>query len=224
MKIIYKAINSAVTLALIPVLIFMPLFRFIMTVGMNSSNMLMSLLGNAFDLESIITNATGIDISSLPETYTIPDVYNMLFVDNSAFSSLGIDASVLPEELIKFFSAAAILFAIALIFAIISLFTGLFTKKKLLTASFGAAGFISMFAASKCFDHIASQLVSGKISLTPILENLEALKDYSKYLSYVNIDIRIFELSSAFTMILIIFGAITLLNIAFHLADSVSDV
>lgn len=224
MKIIYKILNSAVALALIPVLIFMPLFRFIMTVGMNSSNMLMSLLGNAFDLEGIISSATGIDVSALPETYTIPDVYNMLFSENATFSTAGIDASVLPEELVKFFSAAAILLVVALIFAIIAFVIGLFTKKKILTAAFGALGFISTFSAAKCFDHIASQLVSGKISLNPVLENLESLKDYATYLDYVNIDIRIFELSSAYTLMLIIFGAIVLLNICFHLADSVSNV
>ena len=224
MKIIYKILNTAIILALIPVLIFMPLFRFIMTIGMNSSNMLMSLLGNAFDLQGIISSATGIDFSSLPETYTIPDVYNMLFAENSAISTAGIDASVLPEELVKFFSAAAILLTTALLFAIIALIIGLFTKKKILTASFGALGFISTFSAAKCFDHVASQLVSGKISLVPMIENLEILKDYSTYLKYINVDIRIFELSSAYTMILIIFGGIVLLNICFHLADSVSNV
>ncbi len=224
MKIIYKILNSAVVLALIPVLIFMPLFRFIMTVDMNSSNILMSLIGGALDINSIIQSTTGIDLTSLPETYSIPDVYNMLFAENATISTAGIDASVLPEEVVKFFSAAAILFAAALFFAIIALIIGLFTKKKILTASFGALGFISTFSASKCFDHIASQLVSGKISLTPVLENLEALKDYATYLDYVNIDIRIFELSSAYTMMLIIFGVIVLLNICFHLADSVYDV
>lgn len=224
MKIIYKILNSAVVLALIPVLIFMPLFRFIMTVDMNSSNILMSLIGGALDINSIIQSTTGIDLTSLPETYSIPDVYNMLFAENATISTAGIDASVLPEEVVKFFSAAAILFASALFFAIIALIIGLFTKKKILTASFGALGFISTFSASKCFDHIASQLVSGKISLTPVLENLEALKDYATYLDYVNIDIRIFELSSAYTMMLIIFGVIVLLNICFHLADSVYDV
>lgn len=224
MKVIYKILNSAITLALIPVLIFLPLFRFIMDIGVNSSNTLLSILGSALDIKNIIANATGIDFSRLPENYTIPDVYNFLFAENATFPTAGIDASVLPEELVKFFSAAAILLAVALFFALIVLIIGLFTKKKLITASFGALGFISAFSAAKCFDHVASQLVSGKLSLTPVLENLEALKDYSTYLKYIDIDIRIFELSSAYTMMLIVFGAIVLLNICFHLADSVSKV
>ena len=224
MKIVYKILNSVAVLALIPVLIFMPLFRFIMTIGINSSNMLVSLIGNAFDLNGVVAEATGIDFSSLPETFSIPDVYNMLFAENPTFSTAGIDASVLPEELVKFFSAAGILLVVALVFALIALVIGLFTKKKILTAAFGALGFVSTFSASKCFDHVASQLVSGKISLVPVFENLESLKDYSTYLKYINVDIRIFELSSAYTMMLILFGAIVLLNICFHLADSVADV
>ncbi|MBQ8209934.1 MAG: hypothetical protein IJZ35_05070 [Clostridia bacterium] len=223
MKIIYKILNSAAVLAFIPVLLFLPMFRFIMTIGMNSSNILMSLLGSAFDINSVITQATGIDFSKLPETYTIPEIYNLLFSENATIGAAGFDISAVPEEIVNYFSAAAILLAVALFFAIVVFFVGLFTKKKLLTASFGALGFVSAFSAAKCFDHIAEQLVSGKLSLTPILEKLEALQDYASYLEYVNIDIRIFELSSAYTMLLVIFGAIVLLNIGFHLADSVSD-
>lgn len=224
MKVIYKIINSAAVLALIPVLLFLPMFRFIMTIGMNSSNALLSLFGSMLDIESIITSATGIDFSKLPEKYTIPDIVSIFFSENSTISAAGLDASVLPEELVKFFTAAAILLAVALLFAILAFFIGLFTKKKLLTGAFGALGFVCTFSAAKCFDHVASQLVSGKISLIPILENLESMKDYASYLEYINIDIRIFELSSAYTMLLVIFGAIVLLNIGFHLADSVADV
>lgn len=224
MKIIYKIVNSAAVLALIPVLLFLPMFRFIMTVDMSSSNSLLSLFGSMLDIESIITSATGIDFSSLPEKYTILEAYNMLFSENPTFSTAGIDASVLPEELVKFFSAAGILFAVALVFAVLALLVGLFTKKKLLTGAFGALGFISAFSASKCFETVAQKLVSDKLSLMPILENLESLQDYTSYLEYIDIDIRIFELSSAYTMMLVIFGAIVLLNIGFHLADSVADV
>ncbi len=224
MKIIYKILNSAAVLALIPVLLFLPMFKFIMTVNVSSSNALLSLFGNMLDIESIIAGATGIDFSSMPEKYTILEAYNMLFGENATISTAGLDASVLPEELVKYFSAAGILFAVALVFAVLALFVGLFTKKKLLTGTFGALGFISVYSASKCFESVAQKLVSGKISLIPILENLESIQDYTSYLEYLNLDIRIFELSSAYTMMLIVFGAIVLVNIGFHLADSVADV
>ena len=224
MKIIYKIVNSAAVLAFIPVLLLLPMFRFIMTVGISSSNQLMSLLGgmlgDAFDISGIISNATGIDIDNLPEYYKLTDLYDLFFAENSTVATAGLDASAFPEELINYFTAAAVLFLLALVFALLVFAVGLFTKKKLLSASFGAAGFISLFAANKCFTHVAQQLVSGKMSLISILENMEALRSYSSYLKYVDIDIRIFELSSAYTMMLVIFGAIILFNIGFHLYDS----
>lgn len=224
MKIIHKILNSAAVLAIIPILFCLPMFRFIMTIGLDTGNQLLSLLGNAFNIESIIASATGIDVSKLPETYTIPELYNLIFAEESTFSFAGLDTSALPEEVSTYFTAAAVLFATALVFAVIALFTGLFVKKKLVTASVGALGFISAFSASKCFNHIAQQLVSGKISLVPLIEKLDALKNYSSYVKYIDIDIRILELSSAFTMFLVLLAVIVLLNIGFHLADSVSDV
>ena len=224
MKIIYKIINSAAVLALIPVLLFLPMFRFIMTLGISSSNQLLSifgsLLGDSLDITSIISNATGIDFSNLPEYYKLTDVYDMFFSESSTISTAGLDTSALSEELINYFTAAAVLFIAALVFAVAVLIIGIFTKKKLLTASFGVMGFLCTFAANKCFTRVADQLVSGKMSLIPMLENMEALSSYSTYLNYLDIDIRIFELSSAYTMMLIVFGAMVLINIGFHLYES----
>lgn len=224
MKIIYKIINSAAVLAFIPVLLCLPMFRFIMTLGMNSGNQLLSLFGSMLDIDisGIISNATGIDFENLPEYYKITDLYELFFAENSTISASGLDISALPEELINYFTAAAVLFVIALVLAILVLIIGLFTKKKILSASFAVGGFLCTFAANKCFLHVADQLVSGKMSLIPILEKMEALSSYSTYLKYIDIDIRIFELSSAYTMMLVIFGALLFINIGFHLAETTS--
>lgn len=220
MKIIYKIVNSAAVLAFIPVLLFLPMFRFIMTIGMTSSNQLLSLFGSMLDLTSIISGATGIDFANLPEYYTLTDIYDLIFAQDSTFASAGFDASALSEELIKYFTAAAVLFAIALVLALLVLVIGLFTKKKLIPAVFAAGGFICTFAANKCFTHIAQQLVSGKMSVIPMIENMEALSSYTNYLKYIDIDIRILELSSAYSMMLLVFGALIVINIGFHLADT----
>ena len=54
-------------------------------------------------------------------------------------------------------------------------------------------------------------------------ENMEALSTYSNYLKYIDVDIRILELSSAYTMMMLIFGALIALNIVFHLVDSTAS-
>lgn len=220
MKILYKITNSLAVLAIIPALIFFPMFRFIAVVGMNSDNQLLSLFGSFLDINTIIANATGIDIENLPEFYTIPELVELIRsnAENGSFS--GFDTSVIPEEVSAFFIAAFALFCFALLCAVLVFIFGLFTKKKVLTASFSAIGFISVFAANQCFTHIASQLVSGKISVVNILKGIEALAEYDTYIDMINFDIRIFELGNAYTALLIIFGALFLISVGFKLAES----
>ena len=50
MKILYKVTNSLVSLAMIPVLLFLPLFRFIAVVDVSSSNIITSLIGGIVDV------------------------------------------------------------------------------------------------------------------------------------------------------------------------------
>ncbi len=228
MKYIYKITNSLAVLALIPVLLFLPMFRFIAVVDTSGgSNPLMGvvggILGGIFDINAIIEKAVGINIENMPEFYTIPEAYNMFIGEGANEAFKNFDFSLFPETVKNYFTAAGILFAAALLFALITLIFGIFTKKRILTASFSALGFITTFAANKCFTYIADQFVSGKISVVEILSKMEALANYEKYLDMLNFDIRIFELGSAYTMMLVIFGAIVLLNIGFRLYDSVAD-
>ena len=220
MKILYKIINTLAALTLVPVLLFLPMFRFIAVVGASSSNQLLSLLGGMLDVNAIIDRITGINIENLPEFYTIKDAYELFTGKTATLDFSALDSSVLPEEAVKFFSAAGILFAFALLCAVVVIIIGLFTKKKLIAAAFAGLGFISTFAANKCFTTIAEQFVSGKISVTQILSKLDAFSDYAKYIDMINFDIRIFALDSAYTMMLVVFGALALISIGFHLAES----
>lgn len=219
MKIIYKAVNTLAVLAIIPVLLFMPMFRFIMTVDISSDNQILSLLGGLLDISSIIKQLTGIDLENIPEFYTIKEAIGLFSGENAKISASDVDLTVIPPEITKFFTAAFVLFIIALVFALLTLLIGLFTKKKGLAASFSLLGLVSLFSANKCFSYIAQQLVSGKISPSSLLSSLKSLADYKDYLSFVNIDVRIFELSSAYTLMMIIFGAVIIFNIIFMLAE-----
>ena len=220
MKVFYKITNSLVVLSLIPVLLFLPLFRFISVVNVSSSNILTSLIGGIVDVNALIEKATGINIKNLPEFYTISEAYNLFFGEkaNNAFTDF--DVSVIPENVIGFFTAAFALFAFALLCALLVLIFGLFTKKKVLPITFSAIGFVSTFAANKCFAYIADQMVSGRISVVNILKGVPALSSYESVMKYLDFDIRIFELSSAYTMTLIIFGALFLLSIGFMVAET----
>ncbi|MCD7827477.1 MAG: hypothetical protein LUG85_02940 [Clostridiales bacterium] len=224
MKIIYKIVNTLLVLTLIPILLFLPMFQFIMTVGMSSENQILSLLGSFLDVEEIISSVTGIDISSLPENYTLLEAYNMFFGDEAQISAEGFDTSVLPDSLVKYFSAAGILIVIALALAAIVMILGLFLKRKKGIMVVGSAlSFGCAYAGGKCFTHIASQLVSGKISLVEIIAGIPAFSEYSSYISYIDIDVRLFKLSTAFSLTLVVLGAMFLLNLGFLIADQVSN-
>ncbi len=230
MKILYKIINSVITLALIPVLLFLPMFRFISVVGTSDTNPLgqlagllggaLSGLGSNLSINAIIAKITGIDIENLPEFYTIKEGYELFFGEKANDVFTQVNPDILPPEMVKWFTAAGILFIVALVFAVIVLICGLFVKQKSVTAIFAALGFACTLAANYCFDTIAHQLISGKISVVQILTQMDAFSKYKTIVEALNFDIRIFELSSAYTMMLVVFGLLVLLNIGFKLADN----
>lgn len=222
MKYIYKITNSLAALALIPVLLFLPMFRFISVVGATSDNQLLSILGSMLDVNTIIEKVTGLNIENLPEFYTIRQAYEM-FTGNETMAFLSdFDVSMLPEEAISYATAAGVFFVAALVFAALALVFGIFVKKKTVPAIFSVLGFGCTFGANKCFTYVAEQFVSGKISVVEILSKMEAMAEYQNYLKYLNFDIRILELDSAYTMMMVIFGAMILINVGFMLADSAS--
>ncbi len=226
MKIVYKIINSLLTLAIVPVLMFLSMFRFIAEIGTSSTNALGQLAGlftsalGDGSVNSIIANLTGIDIENMPEFYTLKEAYDLFFGESASDIFSQFDASILPEELVKGLSAAGILLIAALVCAVIVLILGLFTKKRLFTASFAGMGIICTVAANYAFNTVSQQLCSGKISIIDILSQMEAFEKYSTYINMLNVDIKILELSSAYTMLILIFSALIILNVGFKLADS----
>lgn len=223
MKIIYKITNTLAALTIIPALLFLPMFRFIATVGVASDNQILSLLGGLLDINQIIEKATGINIENLPEFYTIREAYDMFLGEGTNGAFAGIDTSVVPEVMKTFFTLAFSLFVAALVFALVTVITGFFSKKLTVPTVFSVLGMASVFSANFCFRHVADQLVSGKISVTSILKGIPSLADYSTYIDYIDFDVRIFELGNAYNALLLIFGALILLNVGFKLAQSATS-
>ena len=223
MKIAYKITNSLVTLAIIPILIFLPMFRFVSVVSIASTNILTSLIGGIVDINPIIKQATGINIEKLPEFYSVKQAYDLFFGEKANGAFADFNTSVIPDNVKAFFTAAFALFVFALLCALLVFVLGIFTKKQTIPAVFSALGFVSTFVANKCFTYIADQMVSGKISVVNILNGVKALENYESALKYIDFDIRIFELSSAYTMMLMLFGALFLISIGFMVAESTQN-
>lgn len=228
MKILYKVINALSVLAIIPALLFLPMFRFIATVDVaSSSNQLVSvlggLLGSVLDINAVIEKAIGINFEKLPEFYTIQEVIELFGGETTKNAFADFDTAILPDAMKIFFTMAFVLFTAAIVFALLTLISGIFAKKLTVPSIFSVLGIASVFGAKYSFTYVADQLVSGKISVVSILQKLPALESYQNYIKYLNFDIRIFELSKAFNALILIFAIIVAVNIIFKIAVSVSD-
>lgn len=228
MKILYKVINAFAVLAIIPAMLFLPMFRFIATVDIESggnqlTSILGGLLGSVFDINAVLEKVIGINFEKLPEFYTIQEAIELFSGETFKGAFADFDMSVIPETMTTFFTMAFVFFAAAILFALLTLISGLFAKKLTVPSIFSALGVVALFGAKHSFTYVADQLVSGRISVVSILQKLPALESYSNYIKYLNFDIRIFELSKAFNALILIFAVLLIINVIFKVAVSVSD-
>ena len=175
------------------------------------------------DINAVIEKAIGINIEKLPEFYTIQEVIELFGGETTKNAFADFDTAILPDAMKIFFTMAFVLFAAAIVFALLTLISGLFAKKLTVPSIFSVLGIASVFGAKYSFTYVADQLVSGKISVVSILQKLPALESYQNYIKYLNFDIRIFELSKAFNALILIFAVVVAVNIIFKIAVSVSD-
>ncbi len=219
MKIIYKIVNTVLALCVAPVLLFLPMFRLILTVGMSSNSglgILGGIIGSALDMNKIIANVTGIDLEHMPEFYTLKEAYDTLFGSGAKLAAGDVDVSALPDGLISSFRNMLITLACIVIIALVIIIIGAFTKKIAANIALSGVGFIGVFVMNRFFMNVAGPLVSGKMPVKSILAAVKSLEQYKSTMDYINIDIRIFELSSAYKMLFIVFGVLILFNIIFY--------
>lgn len=231
MKIAYKITNALAVLAIFPALLCLPVFRFIAVVDMASDKgilsalggLLGSVLGDSMNINSIIEKFTGINIEKLPEFYTVSDLYDMFADEQAKEAFAGFDMSVVPEQMKTFLIVALVLLLVAVFFALLTMITGFFAKKITVPVVTSALAIGSAFGAKYFFGNIAQQLISGKIAVTGILKGVPSLKNYSSLIDFIDFDIRILELSHAFTVFMILLVLILLLNIGFRVALGLKD-
>ena len=227
MKILYKIVHSLLLLAIIPILLFLPLVRFIMVLSLSSSSglgLLGGLIGNAIDVNKIVSNAIGYDLSTLPEYWRILDIRSFFFGENAKIKTEGFDLSAIPETVTGPVRAAIILLIVAVAFAVIALITGLIVnKRKWIAAIPSLLGVGCAVGANALFSKGAELLVSGRVSVQSILQNVPALEQYKTYLEFLKVDIRIFDLSSAYTMLLLVLAAAAVFSVIMTIVEYVSD-
>lgn len=229
MKILYKIVTPVLTVLIFPVILFMPFFRLI--TASDTVNQLLSKYG-------------------LGEQITLLDLYhavsNIKAQASADGKTLNFSLDVIPQQARGYLAAFSVFFAIAIICAVLVIILSPILKKKLVISGISLFGVLSSFLMNVFFDKAAHGFFSGEIdvidiytavtgdssvsTLTGLVGNiLGAVSGESSQLGgilnsllgdYTGVDIRILELSSAQTFMILIFGAVTVFTVVMRLAQT----
>lgn len=216
MKALYKTGTALLALAVFPVLIFTPFIKIIIV----------------SDITSFFSSTPKILVD---DSYSLKELYELYTANKETISSSGFSLSSLPENVVSALKTPAVLFliffAIAILCAVLVFFVGLISKNRRWPMIISAVGAGSSFGMNLAFNNISKPLVNGTISVTDFLGE-DLLSKMSGGLSELGnalmslfgsgkelIDIRLFNLSSAYLFMLLLFLAIILWSVAFTLAE-----
>lgn len=229
MKILYKIVTPVLTALIFPVILFMPFFRFI--TASDTVNQLLSKYG------------LGEQITLLDLYYAATNIKTQAAADGK---TLNFSLDVIPQQARGYFIAFLVFFALAVLCALLVIILSPILKKKLPVSGISLLGALSSVLMNVFFDKAAHGFISGEINvidiytavtgdtsvstLTGLVGNiLGAVSGESSQLGgilnsllggYTGVDIRILELSSAQTFMLLIFGAVTVFTVVMKLAQT----
>ncbi|MBQ6066069.1 MAG: hypothetical protein IJK89_04530 [Clostridia bacterium] len=172
MKTIYRILAPIMSLAVFPVLYFLPLIR-----AMVSSGLLGALTGNTGGTKTnLLTSTLG-----LGEYTSIKDIVKLSQGDTttlqawkSVFDNLGDD---FKDRITKEFACGRWLIAALVFFALLVLLTLVFTvlsavmSKHVVPLCLAGGAFVSALLMNVCFNNFAKPFVTGAINLSSILGN-----------------------------------------------------
>ncbi len=229
MKILYKIVTPILTALIFPVIVFMPFFRLI--TASDTVNQLLTKYG------------IGEQITLLDLYHAVSNIKTQAAADGK---TLNLSLDVIPEQARGYLIAFLVFFFLAILCAVLIIILSPILKKKLPVAGISIFGALSAFLMNVFFNKAAHGFISGKINvidiytavtgdtsvstLTGLVGNiLGAVSGESNQLGgilnsllggYTGVDIRILELSSAQTFMLLIFGAVTVFTVIMKLVQT----
>ncbi|MBR0508607.1 MAG: hypothetical protein IJJ85_00675 [Clostridia bacterium] len=182
MRTIYRILTPIFSLAVFPVLFFLPLFH------IKISSTLSSSLVNMVGLKEYSSMYDMIKTFSGTEKNTLIKVLIDAFKDGD--SKIG---EMLTSK--NYLYVFAVFFILALVFALLVFIFSLFTKKLLLAGAFNLAAIVSLIGMNMSFNAFAKPFLSGQISissllgsdlgvLSNLLGNVAKMQDLSLALAY----------------------------------------
>ena len=167
MKTVYRIITPIISIAIFPVLYFLPLLRVMISSGLNTGDTKTNLL----------TTLTG-----LKDYISINDVVKLTGNDDNKLSLFKQLWGNLNEETKqkmlgefscgKFLIAAAVFLALFILLMLAVMFVSAICRNHLPALCISAGALISLFAANGCFKAFAKPFLSGAIGVSSIINGL----------------------------------------------------
>ena len=212
MKIAYKIGTALLALAIFPVMIFAPFVKLIVTT----------------DIASFLSSETQVLID---ESYSLKSLYELYAANKDMLADSGFSLSSIPENVVHALRIPAIaflvLFALAILCAVLIVFFGLFAKNKRVPVVLAILGAASCFGMNIAFNNFAKPLINGTITITDILgqefvskisggmatlgEALMSLFGAGSQL----LNVKLFCLGGAYVFMILLFVAVILWAVAY---------
>lgn len=220
MKTIYRIIAPILSVAIFPVLYFLPLIR-----AMVSSSILGALTGNTDTKTNLLTS-----IFHIGEYTSIKDIVTMTRdADSSTLTALkniwGNLSEETKETLTREFSSGKFLIAALVFFALLVLLVLVLTvlsavmKKHVVPLCLAGGAFLSALIMNACFNAFAKPFVSGAINLSSIFNSENAT--VSALLGRA-VSVDYLQLSIAYTVTLFILVVVMVLTVCALVEEKLS--
>lgn len=164
MKTVYRIIAPIISIAIFPVLYFLPMFRIMITSALTSGETKTNLL----------TSFTG-----LKEFISFSDIVKISGGDSSQFDMIkSIFSNIKEETKEKFFgdskcvewlTAAGVFFCIFLVLLLAFAVVSAITKKHIPSLVISICAFFTLIATNGCFNKFANPFITGKVGIASLL-------------------------------------------------------
>lgn len=167
MKTVYRIITPILSIAIFPVLYFLPLLRVMISSGLSAGETKTNLLTTLTGLKDYISINDIVKLTSGDE--------NKMSIYKQLWSNLADDTKqkILGDfSCGKFLIAAAVFLALFILLMLALMFISAISKNHLPSLCVSAGALISLFAANGCFKAFAKPFLSGAIGIGSIINGL----------------------------------------------------
>lgn len=213
MKIVDKIVNIVLSLCILPTAIFAPIIHVIYQI--QGLEILEKLIGSGV----FPANDSGLT----EDFFSLWWIYKNIFKGGLSLHEINI--SDVPESvkaILPFLKFSAILFAVGVVIGLVLVIVSVVTRAKKAQCVLCAVGIVDLIVCGVFFSKFASPIVSGAVSAGTLLQSVlgESFSAAGSIATSTIFDVQRLNLSSAWSVIIVIFIAVIVWNVSYILTDN----